>query len=329
MHRLAGSTARDLRLHLVPLSGGAEAQRVLRVTARYRNSQARLCSRAAVVKVLRGRPAREAEIYRTFVARSVPGLAPRFLSAPRLVDGRVLLFVEAVRRREAWPWRRPSALTVSARALGRFHATAASGAVVPSGWNYEDELHGSARATVEALGRCRNDPDLADLVRQSRPAARLVDALPRLRGQILGENAGPLGRRIIHGDVHSGNAMIVQRGGLDRLLLLDWGRARLGSPLEDVSSWLQTLRPWEPRAMAMHDTLLTGYLEEAGISSGLTSNLRSAYWIAGASNALAGALRWHLDDARSRPIGSPARNAAVAGARNWVRVLRRAHAWTM
>jgi hypothetical protein len=39
--------------------------------------------------------------------------------------------------------------------------------------------------------------------------------------------------------------------------LIDWARARRGSPFEDVASWLHSLGCWEPEARRRHDSLLT------------------------------------------------------------------------
>jgi hypothetical protein len=117
--------------------------------------------------------------------------------------------------------------------------------------------------------------------------------------------------------------------GRDEPVLLDWGRARIGSPLEDVSSWLQSLGVWEPEARRRHDTLFGWYLAARGLDRRLGRDLRVAYWLAGASNALAGALSYHLSIMVERRV-SPARltNARTA-ALGWLRVLRRADAcWT-
>ena len=150
-------------------------------------------------------------------------------------------------------------------------------------------------------------------------------ALPAIRAALLG--APPLGLAVIHGDVHSGNATVRGERGTERAVLLDWGRARLGSPLEDVSSWLQSLGYWEPEARRRHDTLLRRYLAVRGLPTHLGSDLRSAYWLASSCNALAGALRYHLvvaDGWGGAP--SRARAEAARAARDHLRVIRRADA---
>jgi aminoglycoside phosphotransferase (APT) family kinase protein len=132
------------------------------------------------------------------------------------------------------------------------------------------------------------------------------------------------GSAAIHGDLHPGNVLVRRRAGSDQPILLDWGRARLASPLEDVASWLQSLGCWEPEARRRHDTLLRSYLAHRG-SPTLGPTLREAYWMAGARNALSGALAHHLGEvARGGPAAvlGRAHRAIVA----WLRVLRTADA---
>ncbi len=111
-------------------------------------------------------------------------------------------------------------------------------------------------------------------------------------------------------------------------VLLDWGRARLGSPLEDVSSWLICLRYWESEVQRQHDTLLATYLSALGLEGKVTSPVRAAYWVAGASNALAGALLHHVCVAEDERQSATRRKAAFRAAQDWLRVIRRAHAWS-
>jgi aminoglycoside phosphotransferase (APT) family kinase protein len=109
-------------------------------------------------------------------------------------------------------------------------------------------------------------------------------------------------------------------------VLLDWGRARLGSPLEDVSCWLQSLGTWEPEARRRHDSLLASYLAARGLPPRLDRALRTAYWLAGASNALSGALLHHLSVLLDDAQPEAARWPAARSARDLVRVLRQADA---
>jgi carbohydrate-binding DOMON domain-containing protein len=110
-------------------------------------------------------------------------------------------------------------------------------------------------------------------------------------------------------------------------VLLDWGIARLASPLEDVSSWLQSLGYWEPEARRRHDTVLTAYLSALGMNRTLTSSLRAAYWMAGGSNVLSGALLYHLDVAADQHRPQIQRAAAIKAARDALRVIRRTNAY--
>jgi hypothetical protein len=73
-----------------------------------------------------------------------------------------------------------------------------------------------------------------------------------------------------------------------------WLAARPGAPLEDVSAWVQSLGHWEPQARRYHDTLVRQYLAARGLEPRLDRTFRRLYWIAGACNALAGALRYHF-----------------------------------
>jgi aminoglycoside phosphotransferase (APT) family kinase protein len=138
---------------------------------------------------------------------------------------------------------------------------------------------------------------------------------------------GPLGTSVIHGDLHSGNVILRRRGGRPEPVLLDWGRARIGSPLEDVSTWLQSLGDWEPETRRRHDTLFTRYLVARGIEGRLGGELRAGYWLAGASNALAGALSHHLSLLDDERIPRVRTTRAAHSAHQWMRVLRRADAF--
>src|SRR5690606_30955587 len=126
----------------------------------------------------------------------------------------------------------------------------------------------------------------------------------------------PLGSSFIHGDVHPGNVLVRARAGGAQPVLIDWGRARLGSPLEDVSSWLCSLGYWEPEARRRHDSLFRAYLSARGLGGPLSFDLRAAYWLASASNAFAGALRYHLALATTAST-SLQRDAAIHAALDW------------
>jgi Ser/Thr protein kinase RdoA (MazF antagonist) len=149
---------------------------------------------------------------------------------------------------------------------------------------------------------------------------RVADELPAIRRYLM-EQSGTVP---LHGDVHSGNAMIRSSSGRLDAVLLDWGRSRMGSPLEDVASWLQSLAYWEPEVRRSHDTLLARYLEWAGRPSSLIRELRRLYWLAAASNGMAGALRYHLLKMLNPSVSPAIRQQASFLAADWLRIIRRA-----
>lgn len=321
-----GTTPGNLELERKPF-GGTEAVETALVTARYRDNRGRASTLRTVVKRLDGRPAREAAIYERLVAQHAAKIAPELLAVRRLGPDSAFILLEAVRRTRAWPWRDPAATGGMLARLGRFHVSVSAGDVRLPEWDFEREMKAMAEGAYMLLEQCRSEPDLRSLARDLPSLDRVIQAAPELRRQLLREQ--PFGCRPIHGDVHPGNALVRRRQGENQPVLLDWGRARMGSPLEDVSSWLQTLRFWESEAQRLHDTLFRRYLSAFGMPRKLTSDIRAAYWIAGASNALAGALLHHLtvllDPRQSK--ANRATSYHVAG--DWLRIVRRAHAWTM
>jgi hypothetical protein len=59
----------------------------------------------------------------------------------------------------------------------------------------------------------------------------------------------------------------------------------------------------------------------------LSSGFREAYWLAGASNALSGALEYHLSVLfQTPPVTNARKRAAAESARDWLRIIRRAAA---
>jgi hypothetical protein len=110
------------------------------------------------------------------------------------------------------------------------------------------------------------------------------------------------------------------------VVLIDWARARIGSPLEDVASWLHSLGCWEPEARRRHDTLMRVYLDARRTPARLSADVRRAYWFASASNGLAGAIRYHLavlsDEGRAPASRADSKQALAA----WARAIKRAAA---
>ena len=145
-------------------------------------------------------------------------------------------------------------------------------------------------------------------------------ALPHIRRRLLSEGAS-----VIHGDMHPGN-VILRRGDAPNVLLIDWARARLGSPLEDVASWLHSLGCWEPEARRRHDTLMRAYLDARTTPQRFASDVRVDYWLASASNGLSGAIRYHLAVLSDPAASDAARYDAGRAMMAWQRVVRRAAA---
>jgi Ser/Thr protein kinase RdoA (MazF antagonist) len=242
-------------------------------------------------------------------------------------DDQSVMYLEWVRAVRKWPWRNLKAVEELIGSLARLHlATAATdGAASLPPWDYEAELKRSSAAILELLARCRHS-GFAPLARHLAPVRRLTLALPAVRRELL--EFSPFGNVAIHGDVHPGNVLVRRRAGAEKAILIDWGRARGGSPLEDLSSWLQSLAYWEPQAQRRHDTLLGAYLSARGMERRLSSDLRAAYWLAGASNAFSGALEYYLSllIPQTPSVASKTRQAAARSACDLLRIVRRAAA---
>jgi hypothetical protein len=323
--RLTGEPVREVSIERKALAGGLEAPEVALVTARYRDGSNRPRMFRLVLKRLEGRAVREAAVYDQLAVKHAAHVSPRLLGVDHAPPDRALLCIEAIRRVRAWPWRDlPITGEVLVR-LARFHVAAARAAPLVPEWDYERELGASAEATHTALDRFRSDPELWPLARSLPALDRMVLVLPRVRRQLL--SGRPFERAPIHGDLHPGNALVRRRGRGDEPVLLDWGRARIGSPFEDVASWLQSLGFWEPEARRFHDTLLATYLSAFGVERKLTSEVRAACWMAGASNAVAGALLHHLSIVGDERQAASRRAAAWRAVHDWLRVVRRADAW--
>jgi aminoglycoside phosphotransferase (APT) family kinase protein len=327
LEQLHGQAPRGLRLQVKALRGGLEALAVLRVQADFQDSRGRRQTSFMAVKRLDGSRVREASVYQKLVVRHAQAIAPCLLAVDEQGTGHSTLYLEWVRPVTNWPWRELSTAEQFIGRLARLHMSTAAddvAAALPQ-WNYDSELRRSGETTLDLLARCRRHPEFAPLARLLPPARHLTEALPELRQQLLAYT--PLGRVAIHGDVHPGNVLVRRRAGNKEPILIDWGRARSGSPLEDLSSWLQSLSYWEPRARLRHDTLLGSYLSARGMERRLTSDLRAAYWLAGASNALSGALQYHLSLLVGQTPARPSRiPAAARSARDWLRIVRRAAA---
>jgi hypothetical protein len=108
-------------------------------------------------------------------------------------------------------------------------------------------------------------------------------------------------------------------------VLLDWARARPGSPLEDVSSWLESLGYWEPVVRQQRTRLLRHYLRARGLPAGAARDVYVWYWVAAASNALAGALKYHLQQAMRLAESAPGcQTDSVRAVRDYLHAIERA-----
>lgn len=322
---LTGETPGELTFSFRPLRGGLSAPAVAGLRASYRDRSGRRRRARLVLKYLGGSATRERRIYEDIVAAHAASMSPRLIGAVDFSAQRAAILLESVRRL-TWPWRDPRAAQVVLERLASFHVSARASRATPAvaDWDYEAALRGSAERTYESLLECRARPELAVLVKAAPATKRLVLALPQCRAALLGVQ--PFGPCVVHGDVHPGNVLIRSGGSRFAPVLIDWERARPGSALEDVSSWLQSLGFWEPEARRRHDTSFASYLSALGLERRLSSSLRAAYWIAGASNALAGALDYHLRGALHSLDGGQ-RAACARAALSWLRVLRRADAF--
>jgi hypothetical protein len=300
----------ETAVDLEPLTGGLESA-VARVSVRRAAASAPV---ARFVKQL-GAWRREADVYEALWRHVARPPAPRLLgvSRQRATD---LLYLEDVSSIAAWPWADPIRAAAVCRELARLHDTA----TLPRqafAWGYEAELRRSADTTVELAARVRTREGARYWGRPG-DLRRVAGALPIIRRRLL-----RAGATIIHGDMHPGNVLLRDAGDPPDVLFIDWSRARIGSPLEDVASWLHSLGCCEPQARRRHDWLLRDYLAARQRPLALTRELRVEYWFASASNGLAGAIRYHLAVLGDAASTAPQRARSEQALRAWSRVIRR------
>ena len=317
-----------IRIRTYPLRGGLESTGVARVHAVFQDRTGRPRSIDFVRKCVPAELSREAAAYRLLLCGQSGSIAPRLLGIVEQSAGQDMqMFLEWIQPNSRWPWNDTKLTSLAIRRLAFAHASLPAVWFQPphvlGRWDYEQELRASAESTLQLCEQFRVASELASL-RPVLPALRrLVTALPVLRSQL---RASDLGTAVLHGDAHSGNVIMRARGKTVEPVLLDWGRTRVGSPLEDVSSWLQSLGFWEPEARRKHDTLLRHYLEARGFGTRLTPSLRSCYWIAAVSNGLSGAIRYHLHTCADTSAADSRRQSAYLALADWLRVVRRADA---
>lgn len=308
----AHSGASSYRLQT--LSGGLESSvAVLDLTSPHTASSARV-----VVKKLEGLHRREVRAYEA-LEKSAPGMSPRLLSIDESPDA-TYLFIDWVESSCDWPWGDVGRAESLIAHLARLHASA-SPLAFAAGWDYDDSLRDSARQTLEFFRTLAGRREFERVLRRRRALETLVAELDQIRDWLRSDPH--VAQCVIHGDAHPGNAIIDAESFEPRLF--DWAKYRIGSPLEDLSSWLQSLGCWEPSAKARHDHLFRHYLRLRGLDPSLTREIRDHYWLAAASNVLAGALRYHLVVACEQSPGSAAHSTAIRLSADCMRIIYRAY----
>jgi aminoglycoside phosphotransferase (APT) family kinase protein len=314
-----GGTLQAVRIRT--LRGGLQAAGVFRVQAQLQSPTGQRRAVQFVVKLAHGEARRELAMYRALEAHAAEVLAPRLLGVAH-AGATALLFLEWVAPVRAWPWREVHAAGRVLARLARLHQGCWGPGPEDAAWAYEEALSQSAHGTLEALQRVIRDRGAAPLQGAVPMTKRLIAALPEIRRALLAASPQAVW---IHGDMHPGNVIMRRRASGAEPVLLDWARARPGSPLEDVSAWVQSLGHWEPQARRFHDTLVRTYLVARGLEPVMDRHFRRLYWMAGACNALAGALRYHVDALGQ--ARTPAKQAtAIILIQKWLRVIRRADA---
>lgn len=304
--------AEDLELSIEPIGSGLES-RVVRVAFRS-HPVTDLRHHSFVVKELRGLQRRETEVYRQLWtgATSPPAVRLLGIEATKHAD---YLYLEEATQQSTWPWKQTFTSAAVCRALARLHDSESWRRSRLIDWDYESDLMKSAAETVMVAGNARDRTGIRHW-RRIGDLRRVVAALPKLRSVLLQSPT------FIHGDVHPGN-VIVQAFKKGEIAFIDWARARIGSPLEDLASWLHSLGCWEPEARRRHDTLLRAYFEARCPRQTVTTKLRVMYWYASASNGLSGAIRYHLAVLSDPESSVEMASNSVLALRAWERVIRR------
>ena len=306
----------QLRVDIQPVHGGLESE-VSRVRILQPDGHSAIPLQL-VVKHLRRGFEREADVY-DLLWRHIDGPPAVRLLGREVAAGATYLYLEDVQPHASWPWADSQRAGAVCRALARLHDDTR----LPHeafAWNYEMELTCSAHSTLERAADARDETGRR-LWRRIGELRRVVTALAHIRHRLL---SGTI--TVIHGDVHPGNVMLRADGDRE-VVLIDWARARVGSPLEDVASWLHSLGCWEPEARRRHDTLMRIYLEARRNGGLFAFDVRKDYWFASASNGLSGAIRYHLAVLSNRGSTAAARYDSGRALIAWQRIIRRAAAF--
>ena len=308
-----GISEGSFRVDVEQLHGGLESR-----VARARIAELRphpLLPQQLVVKQLPRGFEREADVYDTLWGYLACPPAVRVFGRQASADA-TYLYLEDAKPCASWPWRETTRSAAVCRELARFHDSRE----LPRerfAWDYETELTRSAEATLR-VARDARDPAGKRYWRRVGDLKRVVRALPAVRTRLLSGVT-----TVIHGDMHPGN-VILRDGASLQVVLIDWARARVGSPLEDVASWLHSLGCWEPQARRRHDTLMQAYLGARAVPRAFDADLRLDYGLASVSNGLSGAIRYHLAIVSDRSTSEAARFDSQRALTAWTRVVRRA-----
>jgi hypothetical protein len=302
------------RVVATPLSGGLDSHGINRVDVTLSASQARRTA-TFVAKHLRGRGVHELDVYRGLHASHNLSWAPRLLGFHRDTREDVYIFLEWIPAANKWPWVDLDATSAVILQLTKLHAMPISTyQTVLADPEIDREMETSAAETAALYHRSPIGRPLAGTRPMHKAIERVAVDLNTIRSYLTVHT----GVAVLHGDVHSGNAVIRAFLGAAEAVLFDWGRARLGSPLEDVASWLQSLSFWEPQVKRRHDTLFARYLKLTGRECRADRDLRKLYWVAAASNAMAGALRYHLAVVSDSSRPDSARQRSARAGRDWM-----------
>jgi len=303
------------RIVLTRITGGLESK-VARATVNGWQRHPSDIPRRFVIKELRGEQRRELAVYHHLWREGSAPPAARLYGASQSKDADYL-FLEEVRPFRRWPWSDTIRAANVCCVLAALHREQPPAASTFWDWDYESSLRHCAAGTLATAITAR-DWEGNRLWRRLGDLRRVVGALPDIRRELLGDRLA-----LIHGDMHPGNVLLRHRAAASEVVLIDWARARLGSPLEDVASWLHSLGCWEPQARRRHDLLLQTYLAARGESRQLTAKFRTHYWYASATNGLAGAILYHLS-VLGAPASSPhLREHSRRALAEWERVIRR------
>ena len=300
------------RVDLEPLQGGLEST-VAWARVSGAEGDARIPTQF-VIKELPPGLEREADVYETLWQHLDRPPAVRVIGR-EVAAQKTWLYLEHAQPSSPWPWSDTQVAGAVCRSLARLHESH-----VPHetfAWDYEAQLARSAQSTLD-LARAARSPSGRRFWRRCGDLRRVVAALPRIRDRLLSGATS-----IIHGDMHPGN-VILRGGAASDVVFIDWARARIGSPLEDVAAWLHSLGCWEPEARRRHDTLMRIYLDARRTSQPFGSDVRTDYWFASASNGLAGAIRYHLAVLSDPETSEAARYDSRRALNAWERVIRRA-----